>query len=185
MDLTDWANRKIEKLSKGMQQKVQFLAAILHQPDLIVLDEPFAGLDPVHQDLLKGIIRNLRDEGATILLSSHQMNRVEELCDRIFLIHRGRQVLCGDLVGIKETHGEHVVRLRFAGDGEYLKKDDRVKGLKIEEDVAVFTLPKGVDPDPFIRSIPKGLVIREIAVQRPPLHDIFVRAVSGGEHEPA
>jgi ABC-2 type transport system ATP-binding protein len=185
MDLLDWADKKIEKLSKGMQQKVQFLAAILHQPDLIVLDEPFAGLDPVHQDLFKEIIRDLRDEGMTILLSSHQMNRVEELCDRIFLIHRGRKVLYGNLGQIKEAHGTHAVRLRFTGDAGYLRNDARIEDLKIDGDVVTFTLSKGVDPDAFVRSIPKSIAIREIAIERPPLHDIFVETVSGGDRESA
>lgn len=185
MDLSDWANRKIEKLSKGMQQKVQFLAAILHRPDLIVLDEPFAGLDPVHQDLFKEIIRDLRDEEMTILLSSHQMDRVEELCDRIFLIHRGRQVLYGNLEQIKQAHGAHAVRLRFTGDGGYLQNDTRIQDLKVDGDLVTFTLPKGVDPDTFIRSIPENMILREIAVERPLLHDIFVQTVSGEDHESA
>jgi len=83
MDLSEWANKKVDKLSKGMQQKVQFVAAILHRPDLVILDEPFSGLDPMHQDLIKDFISELREEGMTVLLSSHQMNRVEELCDRM------------------------------------------------------------------------------------------------------
>ena len=185
MGLSDWADRKIEKLSKGMQQKVQFLAAILHRPDLIVLDEPFAGLDPVHQDLFKEIIRGLRAEGMTILLSSHQMNRVEELCDRIFLVHRGRQVLYGNLEQIKKAHGTHAVRLRFTGDAESLKSNDRIEDFASDGNRATFTLSKGVDPDAFVRSIPAGLVIREIAIERPPLHDVFVKTVSGGDRESA
>ncbi|MCK5213376.1 MAG: ATP-binding cassette domain-containing protein, partial [Dehalococcoidia bacterium] len=95
MDLSEWANEKVDKLSKGMQQKVQFVASILHQPDLVILDEPFSGLDPIHQDVIKEFISELREDGMTVLLSSHQMNRVEELCDRIFLIHRGKRVLYG------------------------------------------------------------------------------------------
>jgi ABC-2 type transport system ATP-binding protein len=185
MDLSGWVNRKIERLSKGMQQKVQFLAAILHRPDLIVLYEPFAGLDPVHQDLFKEIIRDLRDEGMTILLSSHQMNRIEELCDRIFLIHRGRQVLYGNLEQIKEAHGTHAVRLRFTGDGGCLENDTRTKDLKSDGDLVTFTLPEGVDPDTYVCSIPESMILREIAVERPPPHDIFVQTVSGGDHESA
>jgi len=178
LDLTAWAARKVEKLSKGMQQKVQFAAAVLHRPAVVVLDEPFSGLDPVHQDVFKGIIRELRDDGMAILLSSHQMNRVEELCDRIFLIHRGQQVLYGPLVAIKEEYGEHAARLRFAGDAEVLRGDERIDGLVLDGDTARFTLPKGLDPDEFVRGLPRDLVIREIAIERPPLHDIFVRSVT-------
>jgi len=179
-DLAEWAKQKIEQLSKGMAQKVQFIAAILHKPDIVVLDEPFSGLDPVNQDLFKEIIRDLKDDGMSIILSSHQMNRVEELCDRIFLIDHGKRVLCGDLSEIKEAHGEHIVRLHYAGKIGFLGTDPRIKDLKMTGDWATFVLAKGIDPDAFIRSIPRELVIREIAVERPPLHDIFIAAIKGG-----
>ena len=181
-NLAEWAKQKIERLSKGMAQKVQFIAAILHKPDIVVLDEPFSGLDPVNQDLFKEIIRDLKDDGMSIILSSHQMNRVEELCDRIFLIDHGKRVLYGDLSEIKEAHGEHIVRLRYAGKIGFLGTDPRIKDLKMSRDWATFVLSKGVDPDPFIRSIPHELVIREIAIERPPLHDIFIAAIKGGEN---
>ena len=181
-NLAEWAKQKIEQLSKGMAQKVQFIAAILHKPDIVVLDEPFSGLDPVNQDLFKEIIRDLKDDGMSIILSSHQMNRVEELCDRIFLIDHGKRVLYGNLSEIKEAHGEHIVRLRYAGKIGFLGTDPRIKDLKMSGDWATFVLPKGIDPDAFIRSIPRELVIREIAVERPPLHDIFIAAIKGGEN---
>lgn len=179
LDLSAWANRKIEALSKGMEQKVQFVAAILHRPDLVVLDEPFSGLDPVHQDLFKEVIRELRSEGTAVVLSSHMMNQVEELCDEIVLIDRGEVVLSGALDAIKEAHGVHVVRLRFAGDAEALQKDGRVRSLVVSGDRATFELPKGVDPDAYVRSLPAGIVVREISVARPPLHDLFVETVKG------
>lgn len=179
LDLAEWSGRKIEQLSKGMQQKVQFLAAILHKPDLVVLDEPFAGLDPVNQDLFQKFIRDLKEGGMAILLSSHQMNLVEVLCDRIFLISKGQQVLYGDLNEIKADYGEHLVRLRFQGDGSLLKANEQIKDLEIAGDRARCKLPKGVSPDRFMRSIPDDLVIEEIAVERPPLHDIFVSTVGG------
>ena len=118
-----------------------------------------------------------------ILLSSHQMDRVEELCDRIFLINDGKRVLSGNLDDIKQAHGEHLVRLRFAGESAFLQDDERIVDLALTEDRATFTLPKGVRPDAFLRSIPPDLVIRAISVEPPPLHDIFVRAVTGGHHE--
>jgi len=184
LDLSSWATRKVEALSKGMQQKVQFLAAILHRPGLVVLDEPFSGLDPVNQDLFKEIISVLKRDGMTILLSSHQMNRVEELCDRIFLIDNGRCVLYGELDGIKQAHGEHAVKLRFSGDPAFLAEDERIRALKLSDDRALFVLRKGVDPDSFIRDIPSRIVIREISVERPALHDIFVDTIKGGGDEP-
>ncbi len=182
-DLHEWANKKVERLSKGMQQKVQFIAAVAHKPDLLVLDEPFSGLDPVHQDLLKDVIRELRDGGAAIMLSAHQMNQVEELCDRIFLIDRGRRVLYGTLDEIKAQDGEHVVRLRFDGSAESLSALPGVKDLAIDGDRASLRLERGAGPDAFVRSLPATLAIREITVTRPPLHDIFVRTVGRESHE--
>lgn len=184
-DLLEWQSRKVEKLSKGMQQKVQFIAAVAHRPDLLVLDEPFSGLDPVHQDLFKDVIRELRDDGAAIMLSAHQMNQVEELCDRIFVIHRGRRILYGRLDDIKAAHGEHVVRVRFDGSPEGLAQLPGVVELSIEGDRASLRLERGASPDAFVRALPAGLTIRELTVTRPPLHDIFVRTVGKEHHEAA
>jgi ABC-2 type transport system ATP-binding protein len=178
-ELRDWEAKKVEKLSKGMQQKVQFVASILHRPDLVVLDEPFSGLDPVNQNLLREVIADLKNDGAAILLSSHRMNLVEELCDRIFLIHNGHRILYGDLEEIKESHGEHAVRIRFAGDGTPLAELPAVCDLCLEEGRAEFTLKRDVSPDEFIRSLPESIEIRALSVDRPPLHDIFVRTVEG------
>lgn len=178
-DLLDWASMKVEKLSKGMQQKIQFTASILHRPDLVVLDEPFSGLDPVNQNLLHGIIAGLKDENVAVLLSSHRMNLVEALCDRIFLIHNGRRVLYGDLEEIKESHGEHAVRIRFVGDGSPLAELPGVTDLRLEEGRAAFTLERHVSPDAFVRSLPESIEILALSVDRPSLHDIFVRTVEG------
>jgi ABC-2 type transport system ATP-binding protein len=181
-DLVDWPRAKVDKLSKGMQQKVQFIASILHRPDLVVLDEPFSGLDPVNQDLLKEIIGGLRDDGVAVLLSSHQMNLVEELCDRIFLIHRGQRVLYGDLDEIKEAHGEHAVQIRFTGDGSLLTDVPETTDIHVEGDRASFTLTEAVTPDAFVRALPREIEVLALHVDRPPLHDIFVRTIEE-DHE--
>ena len=185
MDLSDWATKKVDKLSKGMQQKVQFMAAILHRPDLVILDEPFSGLDPMHQDLIKDFIGELREEGMTVLLSSHQMNRVEELCDRIFLIHRGQRVLYGDLSEIKESFGDHVVHMRFDGDGEPLASLPGVKEFTHSEGRADFILDRLHTPDTFVRALPAELEIHALHIDRPPLHDIFVKTIEGRNDEAA
>ncbi|MCI2424749.1 ATP-binding cassette domain-containing protein [Candidatus Acetothermia bacterium] len=178
LNLTDWARHKISKLSKGMAQKVQFVASILHKPDLVLFDEPFTGLDPVNQDLFQGFFRQLRDEGMAILLSSHQMNLVEALCDSIFLINKGEQVLYGDLSEIKEAHGESLIRLRCRGDCSFLQTSPLVKDLTFSENEVYFKLPQGVKPRQFLRTIPEDLAIEEITIKRPPLHDIFVSTVT-------
>jgi ABC-2 type transport system ATP-binding protein len=181
--LESWKSAKVEKLSKGMQQKVQFAAAVVHRPDLIVLDEPFSGLDPVNQDLLKTVIRELRDDNAAILLSSHQMNQVEELCDRIFLIHRGTRVLYGDLDEIKDTTGEHVVRMRFEGAVDGLSRIPGAHDVQVDEDRVTLRLTRDTSPDNFLRALPADLVIREISVARPSLHEVFVHAIGGDRDE--
>ncbi len=113
-----------------MQQKVQFVASVLHRPELVLFDEPFAGLDPVNQDLFKGLIRELQAGGTTVLLSAHQMNLVEELCDSIFLINHGREVLSGKLEEIKESYKENIVELRYDAteEGDFLKI---IPGLRV------------------------------------------------------
>ena len=178
--LLDWGSKKVEKLSKGMQQKVQFTASVLHQPDLVVLDEPFSGLDPVNQDVLRAVISELKEDGTAVLLSSHRMNLVEELCDRIFLIDRGRRVLYGDLAEIKEAHGEHAVRLRFVGDASPLADMPEVSDLRLGEGRAEFTLRRHATPDAFVRGLPESFEIVALSVDRPPLHEIFVHTVEGG-----
>ena len=185
MDLSEWANKKVEKLSKGMQQKVQFMAAILHRPDLVILDEPFSGLDPMHQDLIKNFISELREEGMTVLLSSHQMNRVEELCDRIFLINHGQRVLYGNLADIKNSFGDHVVQLRFEGDGQALSSLPGVREFNLSDGKASFILDRAYAPDAFIRSLPTELKIHALHIDKPPLHDIFVKTIEGETHETA
>jgi len=180
-ELLDWQRKKIEKLSKGMQQKVQFIASVLHRPELVVLDEPFSGLDPVNQDLLKEIIDELRREGAAILLSSHQMNRVEELCDRIFLIHQGQRVLYGGLDEIKEAHGEHVAQVRFRGDPNWLHDLAEVTVLHEGENRISLLLSSAITPDQLVRRLPQDIEILALHVDRPPLHDIFVRTIGGDD----
>jgi len=185
LDLATEENSQIKELSKGMAQKVQFVASVLHRPRLAILDEPFAGLDPVNQDLFKEIIRELKQQGTTILLSSHRMNMVEELCDRIFMIHRGEEVLYGGLSEIKEDFGLDLVELDFIGEPgplEWLSSEGLVD-LRINGNSARFYLEEGYSPDRFLRTLPEELEITEISVKKPPLHDIFVATARGGTDE--
>lgn len=140
MDLEEESEVKIKELSKGMGQKVQFIASVIHEPTLAILDEPFAGLDPVNQELFKSIIKELKQGGMTILLSSHRMNMVEELCDKIFMIHDGKKILSGFLSEIKSGFGKDLVNLRFAGDGTLLEDryDRRISQLTLDDNSEVF-----------------------------------------------
>lgn len=118
MRLSEWKNKKAMELSKGMQQKIQFIAAVMHDPDLMILDEPFSGLDPVNQEVLKEIVLELKAAGKTIIFSTHQMELAERLCDDICMINRSNKVLDGTLREIKRSFGRNAVALRLEGDGK-------------------------------------------------------------------
>lgn len=181
-ELEDYANSKVEQLSKGMAQKVQFIASVLHEPRFIVLDEPFSGLDPVSQDMFKVEIRALANSGATVLLSSHQMNIVEELCDEIFLIHRGKEVVHGDLQSIKERYGNFRVNLLSATPPEIIVDTDMVEDnyQRLGTDRYRYTLKDHVKPVEFMHKLSSNVEIGELTISRPSLHDIFVQIAQGG-----
>lgn len=189
LDLREHYHRRLKELSKGMQQKVQFIAAVLHGPELVVLDEPFSGLDPPSQDLFLELIRQLAQEGMTVLLSSHQMNLVETLCDRVFLIHKGRRVLYGDLERIKRDHGMKVVQLRFSRCrlpkelGRRIEAACPAKILSLDAEGVELLLPKDVPPKSFLEFLVNDLMgnhdldLEEIRITKPSLHRIFVEVV--------
>lgn len=190
LDLQEHLKSRIRQMSKGMQQKIQFIASILHEPELVILDEPFAGLDPINQDLFLQIIRELRDAGTTVLLSSHQMNLVENVCERIFLINKGKQVLYGELREIKRGWSEDLVHLEFRGDGNFLTTNPLLKCVHVytctpahDSSIAELILPPGVSPNDFIKLISDKLEILELKITKPPLHDIFISLVKETKDE--
>ena len=176
VELQEWKGKKVKELSRGMQQKIQFVASLIHDPDLLILDEPFQGLDPVNVELLKGLMRSLIAEGKSIVLSAHQMNLVEELCDRILLINNGRAVLYGALQQIKRDYAPNSVRVR-AGN---LPADlPGVAHIERNGDVALLTL-EGIGAQDLLAA----LVERKVEVESferatVPLNDIFVAVVQG------
>lgn len=180
-ELSNYVHAKVDELSKGMAQKVQFIAAVMHEPDLVVLDEPFSGLDPVNQDVFREEIRAFARRGAAVLLSSHQMNLVEETCDRLFLIHSGRRVLYGSLPEIKAKYGLHRVRLLVTDEAWSLPQE--VMGLVAEAEQNgnrwTCLLRADVTPARFVHTLAAEAPIEELHVARISLHDIFVRMASG------
>lgn len=172
----DQANRKVSELSKGNQQKIQFIVASVSFPDLLILDEPFTGLDPVNQMILKDIIREFRDEGKTIVLSTHQMDQVEKLCDHICLINKGQVVLEGDLASIKEEHGDQQIEVRFR------TRPDKIPGGLFKSYHIRDNILRGYLPDhlPFkeaVRRLTDACDIDGIARYSPSLEDIFIKRV--------
>ncbi|MGM0369842.1 MAG: ABC transporter ATP-binding protein [Bacillota bacterium] len=180
--LEDNATSKIETLSKGMKQKVQFIIAIVHQPVLLVLDELFSGLDPVNQKLFKKVIRDLAQQGVTVLLSSHQMNLVEELCNRIFMINDGHQVLYGDLEEIKNNFGGKRVMLSPQNDFEQsiLESKSYIENLEVHNNRLTFNLGQNSSPSQLLTDLPAGIELAELSILNPPLYDIFINQVAGG-----
>jgi ABC-2 type transport system ATP-binding protein len=177
--LTEWKNKKAMELSKGMQQKIQFIAAIMHDPDLMILDEPFSGLDPVNQELLKEVVLELKAEGKTIIFSTHQMELAERICDDICMINRSNKVLDGTLREIKRSFGRNSVALRLEGDGQSVL-DDRTLVTKVEQhsDELEALLAEGADAQELLgRLMASGARVMKFEMVEPSLNDIFIEKV--------
>jgi len=172
-DMLDSKKKKIEELSKGMGQIIQFIITVIHDPQLVILDEPFAGLDPVNTELLKGMISDLRDQGKAVILSTHQMNQVEELCDRILMINNGRTVLYGDLSEIKARYRGNSVRLD--GKGE-LGEIPGVTARRPRRGYTELILDGETTPQQVLNHlVSRGVVIDRFEVATPSLNEIFLR----------
>ena len=179
IQLEDWATRKVRDLSQGMQQRLQFAASLAHDPEVLFLDEPFQGLDPVNAERIKDLIAELHRGGKTIVLSTHQMNRVEALCNRILLINRGRAVLYGPLAEIKREYAPHAIRVRAA---EVPRDLPGVVGVEPDDGAFNLALAEGADPQEVLRALlDHGVEVQAFEVAPVPLEDVFVAAVSGEE----
>lgn len=176
-DLKGMEGRKVEELSKGNQQKVQFIVSVLHNPDMIILDEPFSGFDPVNQDLLKEILIELKNNGKTIIFSTHQMEQVEKLCDNICLINNGEIILSGKLTDIKKNYGNNSIRIDFSGDGGFIKDFIGIKHCNIYENYAEIIVNNDFSVKNFLDEANKKIDIRKFEITEPSLHSIFVEKV--------
>jgi ABC-2 type transport system ATP-binding protein len=173
MGLSDWVDKKIDALSKGMAQKVQFIAAVLARPDLVILDEPFSGLDPVNAEVIKDAVLDLKRGGTTVVFSTHDMGVAERLCDRIFMIFKGRKVLDGTLDEIQAEYGFDTVRLRTAAGASALEGLDGVVELN-DLGNAQEVRWRG-DPQDLLLAVAARTAVYHFEIARPSLHDIFVR----------
>ncbi len=180
-DLTDYRQKKVEELSKGMQQKAQIIATLLHEPDLIVIDEPFSGLDPVNTRLVKRIFEEQRDAGRSIIMSTHQMYQVEALCNRIVLINEGRSVLYGRVEEIKRNFAGNAVELKGQGDFTEIPGVLETRQLNGSWHLA---LEIGADPQDVFRALANrdGVKIDRFELAEPSLDDIFISVVQDGNH---
>jgi ABC-2 type transport system ATP-binding protein len=173
-------NKRVGELSKGMGQIIQFIVTIIHNPQLVILDEPFSGLDPVNTELLKQMIQELRNQGKAVVLSTHQMNQVEELCDRILMINDGRAVLYGELAAIKSKYRSNTVRLDSEGEMGDLPG---VTEKRLHKGYVELVLDRNTTPQQLLPVLAgRGLVINRFEVATPSLNEIFLKVV-GKNHE--
>jgi ABC-2 type transport system ATP-binding protein len=179
LGLSEWRNKKPADLSKGMQQKVQFIATVLHEPEVMILDEPFSGLDPVSVNLLKGVIVELKERGKTIIFSTHQMEQVEQMCDDICLINKATKVLGGSLREVKRRYGKNTVILDYEGANSFLGPDV-VKRVNQFPNYSEILLNEGVDPQEVLRrALGAGARVNRFELVEPSLNDIFIDCVTG------
>jgi ABC-2 type transport system ATP-binding protein len=175
LGLTEWGDKQVQALSKGMAQKVQFIAAVITRPDLVLLDEPFSGLDPVNMDVLREAILNLRHEGTTVIFSTHDMTVAEKMCDAIFMIYQGRKVLDGTLQSIQDAHGTDTIRVRFGDDVQLLNALPGVQSVTDFGRSQELRLSTSADPQQVLAALVSRGKLLHFEVTRPSLHDIFVR----------
>jgi ABC-2 type transport system ATP-binding protein len=173
LQLTDWMDKRVEQLSKGMAQKVQFIAAVVSQPKLLILDEPFSGLDPVNAEALKDAVLEMRSRGTTIVFSTHDMSAAERLCERIFMIFKGNKVLDGTLDDIQAEYGHDTARVRVSGGVSMLQGLPAVDAINDHGNYQDVRL-KG-NPQAFLQALVQKTEVHQFEIRRPSLHDIFVR----------
>ncbi|UCD94640.1 MAG: ATP-binding cassette domain-containing protein [Candidatus Zixiibacteriota bacterium] len=174
MSLLDYKNKKVEELSKGMQQKLQFITTMIHRPDLIILDELFSGLDPINIELIKGILLEEKRRGTTILFSTHVMEQAEKLCDFICLINRGKKVLDGKMSDVKAQFGTNSLQVDIEGDGAFAEDLPGIAKLTEFNNYIELKLTPDADTQEILRRIAERVTVRRFEIMEPSLYDIFI-----------
>ena len=177
-DLGDYVNKTCETLSKGMAQKVQILATLIHEPDLVILDEPFSGLDPINVEIVRELILKLKRDGKTVIFSTHVMEQAEQICDYVVLIDKGKAVLNGSLTEIK-SRGDQGIIIDYDGDGTVFRQLQGVRRINDAGKQAELILAEGTDTQAILSALVGKLTIRRFDTREPSLHEIFVRTVGG------
>ncbi len=173
-ELGEWSEKKMVDLSKGMQQKVQFITSVIHRPPIVILDEPFSGLDPVNAATIKDVMLEMRDQGSTVILSSHRMEQVEKMCDSICLINHGRSVLDGDLRAIKQSYGKNTVHIEFTGSDAFLNHPAVASVNRFASGVEAKLKP-GADAQEILKAaVQSGAQIIRFELLEPSLNEIFI-----------
>ncbi len=187
-EIGEWWNKRVDELSKGMAQKVQFITTVLHRPELLIFDEPFSGFDPINANLLKDEILALRDQGATVIFSTHNMSSVEEICDHITLINKSRNILSGSVDQIRRERGGNIFEVAYRGEESALRSslNDKCEILDGSSSEGVYSnikihIPKCEDIRGVIGALNEGVELRSFQEVIPSMNDIFIRAVSGAQ----
>ena len=180
LDLIAWADKKVETLSKGMSQKVQFIATVVSNPELIILDEPFSGLDPVNADVIKDAVLELQAQGTTVIFSTHDMNVAEKMCDFIFMIFKGKKVLDGTLTSIQDMYGSDIIRIRTDNSSSALQNLKGVEKISDFGNIQELRMSPSCDPQEILNVIMSRTRVRSFDVVKPSLNDIFLR-IAGTE----
>jgi ABC-2 type transport system ATP-binding protein len=178
LDLAEWADKKAETLSKGMSQKLQFIATIIDRPRLIILDEPFSGLDPVNAEVLRSAILELQRDGATVIFSTHDMNMAEKMCDYIFMIHKGKKVLDGTLLSIQEKYGSDTIRIQAENGSSVMQNIKGIEKINDFGQVQEIRVSQDADNQAILSEIMSRTRIYRFEVTKPSLNDIFIRIAS-------
>ncbi len=178
LDLADYREKKVETLSKGMRQKLQFIATILHQPELVILDEPFSGLDPVNAEIMKDVILDLQKKGATIIFSTHDMAMAEMMCDYIFMIYKGKKVLDGTLLEIQDQYGNDTLRIQSEMGAAALEGIAGIEHVNNFGKLQEVRLAPGTDPQKVLTELLPKTRISKFEITKPSLNDIFIRIAS-------
>lgn len=183
LDLLDWKDKKVEELSRGMQQKLQFIITILHEPKLIILDEPFTGLDPVNTALVKDVMLELKQQGTAIIFSTHLMEQVEKLCQAICLINKGKSVLTGSLKDVKAKFGANRIRMRYDGAADFLNNSALVQSFDDYGQYVEIHPADNVTSQDVLKTAMQQVSVQHFEVSEPSLNDIFINIVTakGGE----
>ena len=180
VELADWADKKVEELSRGMHQKLQFAVTVINDPELVILDEPFSGLDPLNQDLLKNIILEMRNQGRTVIFSTHVMHEAEKLCDFILLINKGKLILDDTLDNVRSRQSAHTVSVELEGDTAFVETLPMVIAVKSDGKRLDVTLTDQ-DTQQFLHALMQQAKVRAFEVKVPSLHEIFVTLVGASD----
>jgi len=177
LDLINWSKKKVNELSRGMQQKIQFIITIFHEPELIIFDEPFQGLDPINVQIFKDIILEMKQKGKTILLSTHILEQAEKLCDGICLINKGKNILSGKLEQIKRNFSKNTITMKYQGNSDIFKNSDDILKYNDYGNYVEIELRENVDPQSFLKNIIDNINIQKFEIMEPSLNQIFIESV--------